>query len=216
MAINRFLLKSAKLAIKEAFIPPEAPPGGPPMDPSMMGGAPPMDPSMMGGAPPPGGAPPMDPSMGAPPMDPSMMGGAPPEGAPPMDPSMMGGAPPGGASPMDPSMIKSIVQQEMQNAAMAAKSNKPKKAEGDSDKTEVYMLRIQKLMTHLYSSLGLNLPHDILDDPVKKVEDPNGQQPGASPAPAQPDSPQAKVASYTLAEKVAGIKLLLKKGRNAY
>jgi hypothetical protein len=127
MAVNRFLLQSAKNSIKSAFVPTQGgdpaamggmPPGGaPPMDPSMMGGMPPggapMDPSMMGGMPP-GGAPPMDPSMmgGAPPMDPAMMGGA-----PPMDPAAAGASPP--ADPTE--QIRTVVQEELQKALAGAK-----------------------------------------------------------------------------------------------
>ncbi len=159
MAINKYLLKQAQLSVKQAFMPPEgggAPPGAPPMDPSMGGappGAPPMDPSMMGGQPP------MDPSMmgGQPPMDPSMMGGQ-----PPMDPSMGGGAPP----PVDPTeQIRAVVKSELQTALAEVKGNKGagKKADNGQN-TEMFMHRIQKLLTHLYSSLGINLPHDILDE----------------------------------------------------
>ncbi len=97
------------LSDKVAFTPPgtqlpmEAPPGGAPMDPAMMGGAPPtgmpMNPAMAGGAPP------MDPAMagGVPPMDPAMAGGV-----PPMDPAMAGGVPP---MPMDPAMIEAAAAQ---------------------------------------------------------------------------------------------------------
>lgn len=193
-------------------MPPEgagAPPGAPPQ------GAPPMDPSMMGGAPP-QGAPPMDPSMagGAPPMDPSMMGGAPPMdpaaagGAPPMDPSMTGGAP-----PADPaSQIRSVVQEELQKALAEVKgSNRGAAKKNDGAQTEVYMHRIQKLMTHLYSSLGLNLPHDILEDPKPQAGQ-DGQQGGP---PADQGSAPAKTASdnFSISEKAAGVLHLLRKTR---
>ena len=201
MAVNKFLLQAARQSVKRAFAPPQGG-GAPPMDPSMMGGAPPMDPSMMGGMPP-GGAPPMDPSMmgGAPPMDPSMMGGA-----PPMDPSMMGGAPP--APPADPSeQIRAVVQEELQKALSSVKGGKGAgSAKKDGGNTELYMHRIQKLLTHLYSSLGLNLPHDILDD-VPKQQD---SQPAPSAPPA--DGSQPKMANYIpTAEKAAGIMKLLRK-----
>ena len=189
MAVNKYLLQTARQSVKKAFAPPQG------------GGAPPMDPSMMGGAPPQGGgAPPMDPSMmgGAPPMDPSMMGGA-----PPMDPSMMGGAP-----PVDPAeQIRSVVQEELQKALSAVKGGNGKgSVKKDGGNAELYMHRIQKLLTHLYSSLGLNLPHDILDDVPKQTD-------GAQPAPTDGGAPP-KTASYIpTAEKAAGIMHLLRKLR---
>ena len=215
MAINKYLLKQAQLRVKQAFMPPEqagAPPGAPPMDPSMGGappqGAPPMDPAMAGGAPP------MDPAMagGAPPMDPAMAGGA-----PPMDPSMMGGAPP---PPPDPTeQIRSVVKDEMQRAMAEAKGGgKGAVKKNDGAQTEVYMHRIQKLMTHLYSSLGLNLPHDILDDP-KGQQGADGQQqgPGGAPSPDQGAAPVKTAAdNFSVSEKAAGILHLLRKTkRNA-
>jgi hypothetical protein len=195
MAINKYLLKQAQLRVKQAFMPPEqagAPPGAPPMDPSM-GGAPPQ------------GAPPMDPAMagGAPPMDPAMAGGA-----PPMDPSMMGGAPP----PPDPTeQIRSVVKDEMQRAMAEAKGGgKGAVKKNDGAQTEVYMHRIQKLMTHLYSSLGLNLPHDILDDP-KGQQGSDGQQQGPSGAPSQGAQPTKTAAdNFSVSEKAAGILHLLR------
>ena len=181
-----------------------APPGAPPMDPSM-GGQPPMDPSMMGGQPP------MDPSMmgGQPPMDPSMMGGA-----PPMDPSMGGGAP-----PVDPTeQIRAVVKSELQTALAEVKGNKGagKKADNGQN-TEMFMHRIQKLLTHLYSSLGINLPHDILDEvPGQNKDDSSqgGAQPqGGAPSAGAP-APAPKTASFSkqeIAEKAAGIMQLLRK-----
>lgn len=211
MAINKYLLKQAQLSIKQAFMPPEgggAPPGAPPMDPSMGGappGAPPMDPSM-------GGQPPMDPSMmgGAPPMDPSMMGGA-----PPMDPSMGGGAPP----PVDPTeQIRAVVKSELQTALAEVKGNKGAGKKSDNGQnTEMFMHRIQKLLTHLYSSLGINLPHDILDEvPGQNKDDSSqgGAQPqGGAPSAGAP-APAPKTASFSkqeIAEKAAGIMQLLRK-----
>ncbi len=213
MAVNKYLLKQAQLRVKQAFMPPEqagAPPGAPPMDPSMGGappqGAPPMDPAIAGGAPPmdpaaAGGAPPMDPSMGggAPPMDPAMAGGA-----PPMDPSM--GAPP------DPTeQIRSVVKDEMQRAMAEAKGGgKGSAKKNDGAQTEVYMHRIQKLMTHLYSSLGLNLPNDILDDP-KGQQGSDGQQQGPGGAPSQGAQPMKTAAdNFSVSEKAAGILHLLR------
>ena len=203
MAVNKYLLKQAQLRVKQAFMPPEqagAPPGAPPMDPSMGGappqGAPPMDPAMAGGAPP------MDPAMagGAPPMDPAMAGGA-----PPMDPSM-GGAPP------DPTeQIRSVVKDEMQRAMAEAKGGgKGAVKKNDGAQTEVYMHRIQKLMTHLYSSLGLNLPHDILDDP-KGQQGSDGKQQGPGGAPDQGAQPMKTAAdNFSVSEKAAGILHLLR------
>jgi len=223
MAINKYLLKQAQLNVKRAFMPPEgagAPPGAPPMDPSMGGappqGAPPMDPAMAGGAPPmdpamAGGAPPMDPAMagGAPPMDPAMAGGA-----PPMDPSMMGGAPP---PPPDPTeQIRSVVKDEMQRAMAEAKGGgKGAVKKNDGAQTEVYMHRIQKLMTHLYSSLGLNLPHDILDDPKgQQGADGQKQDQGGAPSPDQGAAPIKTAAdNFSVSEKAAGILHLLRKNR---
>ena len=225
MAINKYLLKQAQLSVKQAFMPPEgagAPPGAPPMDPSMGGappqGAPPMDPAM-GGAPP-QGAPPMDPAMagGAPPMDPAMAGGAPPMdpamagGAPPMDPSMMGGAPP----PDPTEQIRSVVKDEMQRAMAEAKGGgKGAVKKNDGAQTEVYMHRIQKLMTHLYSSLGLNLPHDILDDPKgQQGADGQKQDQGGAPSPDQGATPMKTAAdNFSVSEKAAGILHLLRKNR---
>ena len=201
MPVNRFLLQSAKNSIKSAFVPTQ---GG---DPAAMGGmppggAPPMDPSMMGGMPP-GGAP----------MDPAMMGGMPPGGAPPMDPSMMGGAPPmdpaaaGAAPPADPTeQIRTVVQEELQKALAGAKGTGKASKKNDNGQVELYMHRIQKLLTHLYSSLGLNLPHDILDDvssPAKDGED-------ATSASSQDTSP-IKSAKISVAEKAAGMMYLLRK-----
>ena len=219
MAVNKYLLQAARQSVKQAFMPPQGgggappmdpsmaggapPPGGgaPPMDPSMMGGAPPMDPSMMGGAPPQGGgAPPMDPSMmgGAPPMDPSMMGGA-----PPMDPSMMGGAP-----PADPSaQLRSVIQEELAKALSAAKGSKGTAKKTDGGNAELYMHRIQKLLTHLYSSLGLNLPNDILDDVPKQPDD----QAAGKDTPAAPPAKTAGMRYVPTAEKAAGIMYLLRK-----
>lgn len=202
MAINRFLLEAAKQSIKSAFVPPQPQAGGgaPPMDPSM-GGAPPMDPSMMAG----GGAPPMDPSMmaagGAPPMDPSMMAAG---GAPPMDPSM-GGMPPEAAPAVDPTeQIRSVVQEELQKALASVKGKGGSKKDTSGPNVESYMHRIQKLLTHLYSSLGLNLPHDILDDVPAKSEAPT----------TLTDASQPKSASFDnipVSEKAAGILHLLRK-----
>jgi len=217
MPVNKFLLKQAKLSVKQAFMPPEAGGGAPPMDPSMMGGAPP-------GAIPPGGAPPMDPSMmgGAPPgaMPPGAM---PPSGAPPMDPSMMGGAP-----PMDPAaaavtggdpaeQIRSVVQEELQKALSGAKGVNKGVKKNDGQNTEMFMRRIQKLLTHLYSSLGLNLPPDILDDTPSPDSDPATKSQAGAPdqaAPAGPSGP-AKLASHEdVAEKAAGVMYLLRKIKN--
>ncbi len=211
MAVNKYLLQAARQSIKQAFTPPQG------------GGAPPMDPSMAGGAPPPGGgAPPMDPSMmgGAPPMDPSMMGGAPPMdpsmmgGAPPMDPSMMGGAPPmdpsmmGGAPPVDPSVqLRSVIQEELAKALSAAKGGKGTAKKTDGGNTELYMHRIQKLLTHLYSSLGLNLPSDILDDVPKQPDD----QSAGKDAPPAPPAKTAGMRYVSPGEKAAGIMHLLRK-----
>jgi len=210
MAVNKYHLQAARQSVKQAFMPPQGggapPPGGPPMDPSMMGGAPP-----------PGG-PPMDPSMmgGAPPMDPSMMGGAPPPGggAPPMDPSMMGGAPPmdpsmmGGAPPADPSaQLRSVIQEELAKALSAAKGSKGTAKKTDGGNAELYMHRIQKLLTHLYSSLGLNLPNDILDDVPKQPDD----QSAGKDAPPAPPAKTAGMRYVPTAEKAAGIMYLLRK-----
>lgn len=103
MPLNKNLLNKILLN-KEGYAPPNAAPGMPGMDPTMM------DPSMLaaGGQAP--GGPPMPAGGGAAPMDPAMMGGAPPMpgmpdpaaagGMPPMDPSMVGGLPgPGGGDP---------------------------------------------------------------------------------------------------------------------
>ena len=217
MAINKYLLKQAQLSIKQAFMPPEgggAPPGAPPMDPSMMGGAPPgappMDPSMMGGQPP------MDPSMmgGQPPMDPSMMGGAPPMD-PSMDPSMGGGAPP----PVDPTeQIRAVVKSELQTALAEVKGNKGAGKKSDNGQnTEMFMHRIQKLLTHLYSSLGINLPHDILDEAPGQNKD-DAAQGGAQPQGGAPSAgapaPAPKTAGFSqheISEKAAGIMQLLRK-----
>ena len=197
MAINKYLLKQAQLSIKQAFMPPEgggAPPGAPPMDPSM-GGQPPMDPSMMGGAPP---------------MDPSMMGGA-----PPMDPSMGGGAPP----PVDPTeQIRAVVKSELQTALAEVKGNKGAGKKSDNGQnTEMFMHRIQKLLTHLYSSLGINLPHDILDEAPGQNKD-DATQGGAQPQGGAPSAgapaPAPKTASFSqheISEKAAGIMQLLRK-----
>lgn len=200
MAINKYLLKQAQLSVKQAFMPPEA-----------AGGAPPMDPSMMGGAA--GGAPPMDPAMmgGAPPMDPAMMGGM-PGGAAPVDPAMAGGAPPvdpaAGAAADPTEQIRAVVQEEIQKAMAGAKgAGKPSK-KNDGQNTEMFMRRIQKLLTHLYSSLGLNLPHDILDD----VPSDGGDQSNKDQAQAPQDGAAPKLASHdNIAEKAAGILYLLRK-----
>ncbi len=174
-----------------------------------------MDPSMMGGAPP-GGAPPMDPSMmggappgGAPPMDPSMMGGAPPGGAPPMDPSMMGGAPSG-----DPTQqIRSVVQDELQRALAEVKGGKGAKKPQESGNAEIFMHRIQKLLTHLYSSLGISLPNDILDSGPNpaSANPPQGGASGGAPSGA-PSPAQEKTSEYAVTEKLAGMLHYIRKG----
>ena len=137
-----------------------------------------------------------DPAMGAPP---------PTGGAPPMDPSM-GGAPP------DPTeQIRSVVKDEMQRAMAEAKGGgKGAAKKNDGAQTEVYMHRIQKLMTHLYSSLGLNLPNDILDDP-KSQQGSDGQQQGQGGAPSQGAQPMKTAAdNFSVSEKAAGILHLLR------
>lgn len=134
-------------------------------------------------------------------MNPSMMaaGGMPPAGAPPMDPSM------GGMPPVDPTeQVRAVVQEELQKALSSVKGKGGSKKDAGNQNVELYMHRIQKLLTHLYSSLGLNLPHDILDDVPVKQE--------AAPAPA--DAGQPKVAAFDgipVAEKAAGILSLLRK-----
>jgi hypothetical protein len=125
-----------------------------------------------------------------------------------MDPSMMGGAPP----PPDPTeQIRSVVKDEMQRAMAEAKGGgKGAVKKNDGAQTEVYMHRIQKLMTHLYSSLGLNLPHDILDDP-KGQQGSDGQQQGPSGAPSQGAQPTKTAAdNFSVSEKAAGILHLLR------
>ena len=185
MAINKFLLEKAKSNIKRAF---QAPPGG----------APPMDPSMMGGAPP---------------MDPSMMGGAPPGGAPPMDPSMMGGAPPAGASGDPTQQIRSGVQDELQRALAEVKGGKGAKKPQESGNAEIFMHRIQKLLTHLYSSLGISLPNDILDSgPTPSAgSPPQGGSPSGAPSGA-PSPAQEKTSEYAVTEKLAGMLHYIRKG----
>ena len=80
----------------------------------------------------------------------------------------------------------------------------------DGAQTEVYMHRIQKLMTHLYSSLGLNLPHDILDDP-KGQQGSDGKQQGPGGAPDQGAQPMKTAAdNFSVSEKAAGILHLLR------
>ena len=189
MAVNKFLLKQAQLSIKQAFMPPEG-----------AGAAPPMGPSA--GGMPPGGAPPMDPSMmgGAPPMDPSMMGGA-----PPADPAAAGADP--------TAQIRSVVQEELQKALAGAKGGGKGAKKNDGQNTEMFMRRIQKLLTHLYSSLGLNLPPDILDDAPSAGEDQQSKDQGTQPAQGVPEA--AKLASHeNVAEKAAGILYLLRKNQN--
>ena len=106
-------------------VPPMAPPGGMPMDPSMMGGAMPpgamppvdpatgmpMDPAMMGG-----GMPPVDPATGMP-MDPAMMGGGMPPVDPatgmPMDPAMAGGDPAAEEAAME-EQLRTMIREEVQ------------------------------------------------------------------------------------------------------
>ena len=202
MAVNKFLLKQAQLSVKQAFMPPEAAGGAPPMDPAMMGAAP--SGAVPPGAMPPGGAPPMDPSMmgGAPPMDPSMMGGA-----PPMDPAAAAGDP--------AEQIRAVVQEEIQKAMAGVKGNGRSSKKSDGQNTEMFMRRIQKLLTHLYSSLGLNLPPDILDDTPGSSDDQSSK-----PSPeqsAQPASDASKLASHdNISEKAAGILYLLRKNRNVH
>jgi hypothetical protein len=85
-----------------------APPGAPPMDPSMMGGAPPMDPSMAGGA---GSMPPIDPAMLA---QLAGAGGMPPGMAPAADGLAQNGvnaSPPSAASPDLKQQIKEVLSE---------------------------------------------------------------------------------------------------------
>jgi hypothetical protein len=128
-----------------------------------------------------------------------------------MDPAMAGGAP-----PADPTaQIRSVVQEEMQKAMAEAKGGgKGAAKKNDGAQTEVYMHRIQKLMTHLYSSLGLNLPHDILDDPKQQGADGQQQGPGGASSPDQGAAPMKTAAdNFSVSEKAAGILHLLRKNR---
>jgi hypothetical protein len=132
-----------------------------------------------------------------------------------MDPSMGGGAPP----PVDPTeQIRAVVKSELQTALAEVKGNKGAGKKSDNGQnTEMFMHRIQKLLTHLYSSLGINLPHDILDEvPGQNKDDSSqgGAQPqGGAPSAGAP-APAPKTASFSkqeIAEKAAGIMQLLRK-----
>ena len=126
------------------------PPGGMPMDPSMMGGAPPMDPAMMGGAMPPG----------AMPMDPSMMGGA----MPPMDPAMMGAAP--APAPADPAAAEE---------AAAPKTSKQQKEElmnniqSSLESIQDYVYNNLMILIQVAKTLNVQIPAEML------VAPPNGK-----------------------------------------
>lgn len=238
MPVNSQLLKAARAVTKQAFVPPG---GGapPPGDPAAQGAPP-------GGAPPAGGAPPMDPAAmggGAPPMDPAAMGG----GAPPADPAAMGGAPPAdpaaqGTLPGDPlhqklDQLITLMSQQAQ-AGQQGDGAKPKgKGAGKVDPAELkqYMVRNQKLMTHLYNTMGLPLPPDILDDPPeadaggqgggggdsgggssggsggasKSAENPTGI------AAIQPIKPVGQHKEASVAEKAAAYRLILSKRQRA-
>lgn len=235
--INRQLLKAARAVVKRAFVPPGggAPPGAPP-------GQPPMDPAAMGGAPPPGGAaPPMDPAAmgGQPPMDPAAQGGA-----PPMDPAAMGGgAPPpadpaaagGGGAPLpgDPlhqklDQLITIMSQQAQGGQAGAGAKGKGAGKVDPAELKQYMMRNQKLMTHLYSTMGLPLPPDILDEPEPAPEGApaagggGGESGGASKAAVQnptgiqniaPIKPIGNHKEATVAEKAAAFRMVLAKQR---
>jgi hypothetical protein len=132
-----------------------------------------------------------------------------------MDPSMMGGAPP----PEDPTeQIRAVVKSELQTALAEVKGNKGAGKKSDNGQnTEMFMRRIQKLLTHLYSSLGINLPHDILDEAPSQNKDDSSQgkpQPqGGDPSAGAP-APAPKTAGFSkheIAEKAAGIMDLLRK-----
>lgn len=128
-----------------------------------------------------------------------------------MDPSMGGAAPP----PADPTeQIRAVVKSELQTALAEVKGNKGAGKKSDNGQnTEMFMHRIQKLLTHLYSSLGINLPHDILDDVPSQNKD-DSSQGGAPSAGAPAPAPAPKTASFSkheISEKAAGILQLLRK-----
>jgi hypothetical protein len=105
-----------------------------------------------------------------------------------------------------------VVKSELQAALAEVKGNKGAGKKSDNGQnTEMFMHRIQKLLTHLYSSLGINLPHDILDEAPKQNKDDSSQ--GGAPSAGAP-APAPKTASFSkheIAEKAAGIMHLLRK-----
>ena len=107
-----------------------------------------------------------------------------------------------------------VIQEEIQLALAGAKGPGKVGKKNNGQNTEMFKRRIQKLLTHLYSSLGLNLPPDILDDtPSQGSDQSSGDQSGFHDA--QPSAGPAKVASPdNIDEKAAGIMYLLRKSRN--
>jgi hypothetical protein len=120
-------------------------------------------------------------------MDPAMMAAA-GGGAPPMDPAAMGGAPP--PPPSDPaaagaggdirSIIREEIQQAMGNGAGSAGAKPKGKGKIDPEQLQQYMQRNQKLMTHLYSAIGVPLPYDILDEPKPEGDEGGDSKDGGS------------------------------------
>ena len=135
-----------------------APPGGPPMDPSMMGG---------------GGMPP-----GMPPMDPSMMAAA-GGGAPPPDAGM---APAPGSDGLTADSIRQIVQQTIQQsmnggAANGGAAGKPAKPDINTIAMDIY--QVKKMLSNLYNTMGIPLPPDIIDGPNRDPSTGLPMPPGA-------------------------------------
>lgn len=170
--INPALMDLANWSIanrkKQAFVPPGAdvgagggmPPGGAPMDPAVAGGMPP------GGGAPPGG-------------DMASVGGS---MMPSPDASL---APP--AQPMTPDMITQAVTQAVQLAMNGGKGGKGA-AKPDMNLMAQDIFQIKRMLLHLYSSMGMSIPPDVLDDPNR---DPTtgaigGTGPNAGPVPVQP------------------------------
>ena len=107
-----------------------------------------------------------------------------------------------------------VIQEEIQIALAGAKGLGKGGKKNNGQNTEMFMRRIQKLPTHLYSSLWLNLPPDILDGtPSQGSDQSSGDQSGFHGV--QMSAGPAKVASHdNIDEKAAEIMYQLRKSRN--
>lgn len=204
MSYNPKLFECAQYALglsKQAFV-------SPLQDPSQMGGAPP------GGAPPgmpPGGMPPGMPPGGMPPgmpMDPSQGGGGVPPSPPGPSPVPPGAAPASGGEPpppspspapssggTDPEMLRMMIREELANSGGGGKpKGEGKVPKFDPAQTHAEVVKMKRILIHLMSVNGVDVPATLLDDaPQVEAKPAEGAAGGGSPAPeSQP--PQSSIA----------------------